>query len=166
MNTGRTAILFALLAATAALATGCGGDDDEETTAPETVATGAAGELTADQWVSQADAICTQGDRAQDVAIRDFFDEEGIPQDQRPSSAQIQQLTSEVIIPNIESQIDGVAELPRPEEEADLIDQFIDQANQDLDRLKADPSLIEGSDDPFAETSELADQLGLKECAS
>jgi hypothetical protein len=165
MNTGRTAIPFALLAATAALAAGCGGDDDE-TTAPETVATGAAGELTADQWVSQADAICTQGDRAQDVAIRDFFDEQGIPQDQRPSSAQIQQLASEVIIPNIESQIDGVAELPRPEEEADLIDQFIDQANADVDRLKDDPSLIEGSDDPFAETSKLAGQLGLKECAS
>jgi hypothetical protein len=148
---------FVLLAAIAALAiAGCGGDDDEATTA----------ETTAEQWASQADDISTQGDRAQDVAIRDFFEQQGISQDQRPSSAQLQQLATEVVIPSIESQIDGVAELPRPEAESDLIQEFIDQANADLDRLKDDPSLIEGSGDPFAETSKLAEQLGLKECAS
>jgi hypothetical protein len=163
MNIRRALTRFALLAAAAALVVGCGGDDDE-TAASE--ATGVAGELTADQWASQADDVCTQGDRAQDVAIRDFFEQEGISQGQQPNSTQLRQLAAEVVIPNIESQIDGVAALPRPEDEADLVEQFIDQANADLDRLKGDPSLIEGSGDPFAETGKLAEQLGLKECAS
>jgi hypothetical protein len=70
------------------------------------------------------------------------------------------------VIPNIESQIDGVAALPRPDEEAEQIQAFVDQANADLDTLENDPGLIEGSGNPFEQTQGLARDLGLEECAS
>jgi hypothetical protein len=151
----RFLISLALLGAlTALVAAGCGGDD--ETTS----------ELTVDEWASQADEVCRQGDEAQQAAVRDFFEREGISQNRQPTSEQLQQLATEVVIPNIRSQIDGVAALPRPDEEADQIQAFVDQANADLDTLSNDPSLIEGSGNPFERTQALARDLGLEECAS
>ena len=168
MKKRRPLILLALLGALAALVVAGCGDDGETTSTPTAAsgATGATGDLTPDQWATQADEICKQGDQAQDVAIKGFFEDEGISQNQQPTDAQLEQLTTDVVIPNIESQIDGVATLPRPEESADQIQEFVDQANSDLDTLKSDPGLLNTQGNPFEETQKLASDLGLKECAS
>jgi hypothetical protein len=148
---------LAVLAATGALAVaGCGGDDDSTSAATSTTA------LTAEQWASQADQICTAGDQEQNSAANDFF-----APGKQPTDEQLQRFATEVVIPSIEAQIDGVAALPRPEDEADQIQEFIDQANSDLDALKDDPSVLtDGSGNPFADTTPLAKDLGLTECAS
>jgi hypothetical protein len=148
---------------------GCGGGDDTSTTATTGAsgATGTAEPLTTDQWVTQADAICAQGDKQQQTAIKDFFQQQGIPTDQQPSDAQLEQLATDVLIPNIEQQIDSIKALPVPEDDADRVNAFVDQADSDLSALQDDPSQItDGNANPFAETQTLAKDLGLKNCAS
>jgi hypothetical protein len=165
----RVLIPFALLAAAGALAAGCGGGDDTSTTATAGAsgATGASGPLTADQWATQADAICAQGDMDQNAAIRDFFQQEGVAANQQPTDEQLTKLANDVIIPNIEEQINEIRALPVPEDEADQVNQFLDQADSDLSALKDDPGQItNGNANPFADTAALASDLGLKNCAS
>jgi hypothetical protein len=155
----RPLALLALLASIAALAVaGCGGGDDS--TSASTSA-----ELTADEWVAQADQICAQGDKDQQAAIRQFFQDNGISTSQQPTAAQFQQLATEVVIPSIEEQINAVEALPVPEESADQVDAFVEQADADLEKLKSDPSQVidEGA---FDETEKLARELGLQNCAS
>jgi hypothetical protein len=157
----------ATIAAVGAIAVaGCGGGDDTSTTVTSG-ATGTGGPLTTDQWVTQADAICSQGDKQQQTAITDFFQQHGIPTDQQPTDAQLEQLATEVLIPNIEQQIDSIEAMPVPEDDADRVNAFVDQAQSDLSALQDDPSQItDGNANPFAETQTLAKDLGLKNCAS
>jgi basic membrane lipoprotein Med (substrate-binding protein (PBP1-ABC) superfamily) len=168
MNHRRFALL-ALVAAIAALAVaGCGGGDESSTstTAGASGASGASGPLTVDQWATQADQICAQGDKDQNAAVKQFFQENGISTDQQPTDAQIDQLANDVIIPNIQQQIDAVKALPVPEDDAEKIQAFLDQAQSDLDKLKSDPSVLTQGGEPFAETQQIARDLGLDNCAS
>jgi hypothetical protein len=156
----RAVFSLALIAAVGALGVaGCGGDDDTSTSSTTAA-------LTADQWATQADAICAQGDKDQQAAIQDFFQQQGIPANQQPSDAQLEQLATDVIIPTIEQQINAIKALPVPEDEADQVNAFLDQADSDLAALKDDPSQITGNANPFADTAQLAGDLGLKNCAS
>jgi hypothetical protein len=164
----RALACVALIATVSALGVaGCGGDDETSTT-PTTGASGASGAsgpLTAGEWTTQADDICAQGDKDQRAAIEQFIKEQGISG--QPSSAELEQLASEVIIPNIEQQINAIKALPAPEDQAEQITAFVDQAETDLNGLKDDPGQItEGNANPFAETRTLAQDLGLKNCAS
>jgi hypothetical protein len=160
MMKDRALCSLALIAALGAFGVaGCGGGDDTSTS-PTTEA------LTAEEWATQADAICAQGDKDQQAAIRDFFQQEGIAPNQQPTGAQFQQLATEVILPNIEEQINAVEALPVPEDEAaDQVQQFIDQAESDHNALKDDPNQII-NESAFADTEAIAQDLGLKRCAS
>jgi hypothetical protein len=164
----RALFSLAVIAAAGALgAAGCGGGDDTSTSASTEAsgATGAGGPLTADQWATQADTICAQGDQDQRAAVKSFFQQAGISPNQQPTGAQFQQLGTQVIIPSIEQQINAIKALPAPEDEADQVSEFLDQAESDLAKLKDDPSQIT-NDNVFAETQTLAADLGLKNCAS
>jgi hypothetical protein len=155
----RPLVLLAVLASTAALAfAGCSGGDDS--TSASTAAA-----LTADEWATQADQICAQGDKDQQAAIKQFFQQNGISGNQQPTAAQFEQLATEVVIPTIQEQIDAIKALPIPEDTSDQVQQFLDQAQADLDEIKNDPSQII-NESAFDNTEKLAQGLGLQNCAS
>lgn len=160
----RVLIPFALLAATGALAVaGCGGDDETSTTA--TTDAGASGvegaALTETGFVDQANTICSAGDKEVSQAGDELFG------GQEPSDAQLEQFATEILVPSIQGQIDGIRALPAPEEIADDVSTFLDDAESALAEVEADPSLIQASDNegPFADVNTEADDLGLTECA-
>jgi hypothetical protein len=143
----RQATLVAALAVTTVVIAACGDDS-----------------RTLEEWASQSDELCKRGDAEQRAAVERFFEREGISQRQPPTAAQLERLATEVVVPNIQTQIDDVAALERPEAEADEVQSFLDQAQSDLDAIVGDPSLINQAN-PFGETTELAEGLGLEECA-
>ena len=69
------------------------------------------------------------------------------------------------MLPSIEDQINAVKALPIPEDASDQVQQFLDQAQADLDKLKADPTQII-DESAFDDTEKLARGLGLQDCAS
>jgi hypothetical protein len=170
---GRLMAVASLVLALALIAAGCGDDDDETTTAATTTpttttagatgATGATGEpLSHEEFVAQADAICEAGDEEIDSQAQEFFPEGG-----SPGTAEEEAFVSEVLVPNIQEQIDGIRALTPPEGDEDEVAAILDAAQDAIDQLEDDPSAITGAGsgpDPFAEANQLARDYGLKVC--
>jgi len=96
-----------------------------------------------------------------------FFQRLGLSKGQKPSSAQIQQFADQTLIPRVQAQISAVESLPPPSGDEAQVKAITDAAQQALDQVKADPSLVDsnGGNDPFAEANKLAKQYGLDQCA-
>ena len=147
----KTWMVLAVIEVGAALiAAGCGGDDDETTTAA----------LSKQEFITQADAICTRGDKKLDRAGSETFGKE------RPSKQEVEQFASDTLVPNIQGQIDDVRALTPPQGDEEQVNAFLDSAQRALDEIEQDPSLLSQGGDPFGETSKLGKEFGFEECAS
>lgn len=153
--------------ATLALALGaCGDDDDETTTAAtgEETSTAATGEpLSKEEFVTQADQICAEGDAQIDEAARATFAEgEPTPEEQEA-------FVTDTVVPNIQGQIDGLRALTPPEGDEEDVAEILDAAQAGIDEAEENPSSLGpggGGSDPFAEASKLASDYGLEDCGS
>ena len=67
--------------------------------------------------------------------------------------------------PIIQKQIDDIRVVGLPQGSEDEVSQILDMAQEDLDKVKSDPSLLVGNTDPFASFKELAHPYGLTKCA-
>jgi hypothetical protein len=151
----KASLLLAGLLATGLIAAGCGDDDEDEN--------GDGGEALSEQeFITQADQICTEGDAEVESQERGFFGKS------KPSQAEVEQYVSEVVVPGIQSQIDGIRELEARDEIEGQVTEFLDTAEGDLDEIEQNPNLLtqggQGAD-PFAETRQLGADIGLKVCA-
>jgi hypothetical protein len=150
----KATLLFAALLATGLIAAGCGDDEDEN---------GDGGEaLTEQEFVAQADRICTEGDAEIEAQEQQLFGKA------EPTQAEIEQFVTEIFVPGVQSQVDEIRELEAPEEIEGQVTEFVDSAEAGLDEVEQDPSVFgEGPQgaDPFAETRQLASDLGLRRCA-
>ena len=132
---------------------GCGGGDEASTEA--------AGAPTLRDWVTQADEICVAGDLEIDQVAQETFSEG------QPSAEEEKQFVTETVLPNVESQVEDVTALPRPEgADGDRVTEFVEIAQEEYDAFAEDPSVAEGQGDPFAESAEQGQELGLQECAT
>jgi hypothetical protein len=160
----RLLIPVALLAALGALAVaGCGGDDETTDTTAVAGASGVGGiALTQEEWAEQADTICATADKEIDAVGEELFG------GQQPSQDQIDEFVTDALVPSVQGQLDAIQALTPPEEIADDVTAFLDDANAALDEIRDDPSLAasEGGDSPFADVNQQAKDLGLEECGS
>jgi len=159
----RLLLPFAILAALGALVVaGCGDDEETSSTTGTSGASGVSGvALTEDEFLTQANEICSTGDKALDEAAKETFG------GGQPSAAEIEQFADDFVVPSIEIQIDGIRALTPPEEIAADVTTFLDDAEAALDEVRDDPSLLQESNNagPFADVNEQADALGLTDCA-
>jgi hypothetical protein len=159
-----------LLAAVASVlvAAGCGTDDDGggETTAATTGPTGVTGAtggepLSKKEFIKQADAICAKGDDKIDrQASRTFGNQE-------PTEQEIEQFGAATVAPNIQQQIDDLRALTPPNGDEEDVAQILDAAQNGIDEIEQDPSLLnQGSDagGAFTEANRLAESYGLDDC--
>jgi len=145
-------VLVAILCIGACVLAACG-DDDEAA-------------LSEQEFLEQGNAICAAGNERLDAAFEDLALEEG----EEPTAEQIETLLVDVFLPDVQSQIDDVRALEPPDELADEVEEFLDNAQATLDELEQqaadDPSSVFSEDeDPFAEVNAQANEIGLTECA-
>jgi len=143
--------LIAVLCVGACVLAGCG-DDDEA--------------LSEQEFLEQGNAICAAGNERLDAAFEDLDLGEG----QEPTAEQMATLVLEGLVPDVQSQIDDISALEPPDEMADAVETFLDDAQATLDELEQqatdDPSAVFSEDeDPFAEVNAQANAIGLTECA-
>src|SRR5262245_15779430 len=139
--------LAALLLALGSIAAGCGDDgNDDETDATDTAVEET---LSEDEFAQQANEICKQGEAELNQAFEDL---QGPPGDG---------FIRETLIPNVQNQIDEIQALGPSEQ----VSQTLDEAEQVLADLEADPSKIEGAD-PFADVNKQLRAEGLTVCGS
>jgi hypothetical protein len=140
--------LLGLAAVTALVVAGCGGGGDDSTSTSS---------LAKPAWIAKADAICQQGNQEIEQAANEQFGKQG----QEPSDEQIQQFTSETVVPSVQRQIDQIRDLGAPSGDEEQVNEILDTVQADIDKAKSANSL---SDDSFADGNALATQYGLKAC--
>jgi hypothetical protein len=133
--------------------TACGSSSSDSSTA-----------LTKAEFLKQGNAICRRGNKEIGEAAEKEFPHSG----GKPNEAKLEQFANQRIIPNIESQVQGISDLPAPEGDAAQVEAIVEAAEASIEKAKEDPSLMidEGGEDPFAKPDELATEYGLTACAS
>ena len=129
---------------------GCGGDEHE---------------LSKDEFVDQANAVCTEGNEALDAAFSTAFP------DGDPSDEDVKAFMDDTVLPGIRAQIDEIRALGSPDEIADDVESFLDGTDARLDEIGAMGAeelfaLVTSGDDPFDALNDSAAELGLTECSS
>lgn len=156
MNKSVIGLLLAL-AATAAVVAGCGSSSSETT---ETTAS-----ISKAEFVKQGNAICMAGNKETNAGFEKFAKENNLNH-KKPSNAQFEELSETVLIPSVSKQISEVRELGTPEGEEAEVEEFLTHAEEALEELKADPSLVakEGKEEPFYTVNKEAAKIGLTSC--
>lgn len=148
-------VRIAACAAAAAIGVGvagCGGGDSSSTST--------AASITKEEFVTQANQICADGNETIDAAVGDAFS------GGQPSQEETEQFVTGSVIPAIQAQVDGLRALGAPEGDEEQVDAILDAADQGIEEAQADPaSFIAGGGDPFVEANQLAADYGLTECA-
>ena len=149
----RCAIAVAAIAALAIA--GCGGGSSSSTTSTSA--------LSKSEFLAKGNAICAKGEKQIGTAGKKFFS-----QSQAPSQATQEKFATQVVIPNIQQQVDGIKALPAPAADEDQVNAIVEAAQSALDKVKQDPSLITQSQgsDPFTQANKLANAYGLTQCGS
>ena len=109
-------------------------------------------------FITQADQICKESN--------DELDAEGRKLGNSPSKSEVESFASDSVVPAIQQQLDQIRALGVPAGDEDQVNAILDAAQADLDKLEADPSLLESNSDVFADANKLANDYGLKVCGN
>jgi hypothetical protein len=135
---------------------GCG---SSSSTTTETTAA-----ITKAEFVAKGNAVCVKGEKAQEAEINAYIKKNGL-ENKKPSKAQEAELVETVLVPSVQSQIDGVKALGAPSGEEQQVNSALELSQQTLERIEANPELAFGKENVFAAAGKQLHALGLKECA-
>lgn len=147
-------ITMAAALAAGLIAAGCGGDDGNDDASSDTGTEAAA--LTHEQFVTQANQICKEGNAELNAA--------GEQSNPKPGTPEFDAFVTDTLVPNIQGQIDDIRALGIPEEDA-AVNDTLDKAELIVQDISEDPSAILDGD-PFAPINKDLTDAGLTECAS
>ncbi len=136
---------------------GCGSSSNSTST--ETTAA-----ISKAEFVAKGNAVCVKGEKAQEAEINAYVKKHGL-ENKKPSKAQEAELVEAVLVPNVQSQIDGVKALGAPSGEEQQVSSALELSQQTLEKIEANPELAFGNNDTFAAAGKQLHALGLKECA-
>lgn len=136
---------------------GCGSSGNS--TSAETTAA-----ISKAEFVAKGNAVCVKGEKAQEAEINAYVKKHGL-ENKKPSKAQEAELVETVLVPNIQSQIDGVEALGAPSGEEPQVSSALELSQQTLEKIEANPELAFGKQDPFAAAGKQLHALGLEKCA-
>jgi hypothetical protein len=135
---------------------GCG--SSSSTTTDTTAA------ITKAEFIAKGNAVCVKGEKAQNAEINAYIKQHGL-ENKKPSKAQEAELVETVLVPNVQSQIDGVKALGAPSGEEQQVNSAVELSQQTLEKIEANPELAFGKENVFAAAGKQLHALGLKECA-
>ncbi len=151
----RIAALLTAALAFAAVAAGCGGNDDSDNTAS----------LTKAQFLKQGNAICAAGNKEIEEEFEAFNEDGHLDENQEPSDAEAEEIANTILIPSVSKQIDELRELGAPEGEEEKVDEILDAAEEALEEVEDDPeSVVTEGNGPFTDVNKMTREYGLTTC--
>ena len=144
----RAMLVLTSLLVVGAIAAGCGSSGNDTTSTSS---------ITKAEFIAKADAICQQGNQEINKAGQQQFQGQG-----KPTQAQFNQFATQTIIPGVQKQVDQIKALGAPSGDEAQVNQILTTVQADIDKVKADPSLVQGN--AFADGNKLAQDYGLKVC--
>ncbi len=159
MTNSRKFIGIVVAAAACLAVSGCSDDDDAATSTTEASETSAPESAAPDGFVEEANALCI----ANSQQIGALF--AGMGADGEPTPEQLQATLDEVISLSRDV-IDDLEALTPPSDIEEDYAAMLEQAATDTDEAEAQGlAFFETEDDPWAESNEMALELGLDGCA-
>jgi hypothetical protein len=136
------------LGALAVVPAACGGDDDD-------------GEVTKEQFIENADAICKETNEDIQQSLSDLSDD--------ATNEEAADVALERAVPRFREQIEQLRDLDPPAADAEEIEALWDDLDASTDELEAklrdDPDGAFTTEfDPFSDESEFAAEFGFTEC--
>jgi hypothetical protein len=132
---------------------GCGSSDD-------TSSTSTAASITKDEFVTQANQICADGNKTIDAAANDTFT------GGKPSQEDILAFWSDALIPSVTDQVAQIKALGIPAGDEEQVNALFAAVDSDLAEAQKEVDAGDLSNqDPFADANKLAGDYGLTECA-
>ena len=133
------------------LAAGCGSSSSTTSTAAKPAPTKA-------QFLAQANAICTQGNKKLAGSEKALGS--------KPSEDDVSSFITGPLKSEVQRQIDAVRALGAPAGEEQTVKQILDLGQKDLDRVTADPkAFIQAKTSPFHDFAAHAHAYGLTACS-
>jgi hypothetical protein len=145
-------------------ASGCGSGDSDAT------AGGAAGvsigDLTKAEFVKEANEICKRGSDQIHDESEPFRERQGLDAGVALTRKQEEEFVAEVVVPSIQAQAEGVAELGAPEGELGEVAAIVERLEKVAKAGERDPGSIlqEGNGNPISEVNAVAKAYGVEEC--
>ncbi|WP_182378783.1 hypothetical protein [Nocardioides sp. WS12] len=150
-------LLAAIVACCCVSLTGCG--DDEPAKSDDKPSETVEPTLTRDEVIKQGDAICAASNEKIDAANDNFINPE------EPTEAEFRVAVTDVVIPEIRSQITDLRALKAPADDVATIASMLAALETDLATLETDPlALLQ--DTTFAEADEIAQDYGFLVCGT
>ena len=150
---------IAVLAAAAAIlviAAGCGGGSDSSDSSSVTKA----------QFVKEADAICTKGDKQNEKEFEEFAEEHNLSEGKEPSKEVQEEAVQDLVVPGVRQQIEEIDDLAVPSGDEAKIEEVVTSVEEGLDELEEDPTLLFKGKNPLGKGSKLAREYGMVKCGS
>lgn len=145
----RTMLLFVVLPL-AIGAAGCGSSKSSSSKAPA---------ITKAEFLAKGNALCNQTNRKNQAVVRKLGNS--------PTRAQIVAYANNTFVPDVQAAISGIRALGAPAGDEATVTSFLDAAQADLNKVKANPLVI-GSPAArrlFANFAKPAHAYGLTQCA-
>jgi hypothetical protein len=147
--------LLGLGLVTALAAAGCGGGGDDSTTT-------AGGALSKDEFIKQADQICSDGDAATQAEFQKEF-----PNQQRPPTGDQLSQVARIAGQGVKDEIAKIRALGAPAGDEATVTSFLDAADSGADQIIAHPDQLQTSGQPnsdIAKANQEAKAYGLTVC--
>lgn len=145
----------AIVLAVAALASGCGDDDDEGGFSPVV-----SDSISKVEFLRQADEICLSAESQIEAAADDLLAGE-----EDPPPEEVEEVALAVVVPALESEVAAIAALGPPLGDAEQVEAILDATRAGIAEIEADPqSLIDGAPAGLIEAEKLARRYGSQQC--
>jgi len=149
----RLIVLAAGLLAIAMVAAGCGGGDDETTTASISKAA----------FIKRTNAICQKFDERIANGLAAYIAEH--KDIEEPTEADYARLTSTVLVPNVEEELDEMRAVGLPSGDEDEVEEYFELIEQGIETAESEPIALAAEEEKvFGPAAELARSYGLANC--
>jgi hypothetical protein len=144
--------------AIALIAAGCGSSSDNSTDSTAS--------LTKAEFLKQGNAICATGNKQIEAGFESFGKENHLSENKQPTEAQAAEVAETVLIPAVNTQIEGIRALGAPSGDEDQVNAILEAAEEAVEKTEEDPGalLSSNSENAFAKANKLSSEYGLTTC--
>ena len=149
MSFKKIALLLAMALTGAVVFAGCGGDDSSDSESEA---------VTKTELVAQADEICQGANDAIAEGTADF--------DQNTPDEDLVAFAEDTYVPELQDELSQLQDITPPEEDAEAYDAMLSSLEDAISTVEDDPAMVteENAEDPFADATAQAKELGLTVC--
>lgn len=121
-------------------------------------------EISREEYLRRAQAICRQGNEELEAASKKAFDD--VKEGEKPSEEQVGDFVRQTVVPMIRAQVEELRDLPPPKKAADRVDEIYSAVEVALDELEAAPKRLTVGPNLFAEADRLGEKYGFPVCSA